>query len=434
MPDVLVCGDWHLASVTAAGLVQLGYVVHIRPGDPGAADDVAFEEIAAGRRAANEPRVADILAAARAEGALRAVLDDAQTANVLRAARLSLVAYDTVTAADGTVTDSRPAVTTEKLLRHRERSGPVVLLSQVRAGTSDAAVTAAGLQAGSPDLVHLPENLRLGHAVPDFLHPARVIVGCNAPEVPAAVRTLLSQLSAGTVLTMSLVEAELVKHATNAYLAACITLANDVGTIAGHLGADPATVLDGVRADERVADRAPLRPGEAYAGATLHRDVRALCERGELIGRDGLFRAIARANTVHALAPLAVLDRRLDGLAGRRICLLGLTYKPGVSTLRDSPGLRLARELRAQGADVTAYDPVAEAADLPGMRRCDSLAAAACDADCVALVVEHEAFTDPTGFDGLAPRGRVLLRLTGSERRSRVATPPGWESVSTWSG
>jgi UDPglucose 6-dehydrogenase len=266
----------------------------------------------------------------------------------------------------------------------------------------------------------------------DFLHPARVVVGCHGDRPPRAVADLLAALEPGRTLIMTLVEAEMVKHGTNAYLAFCITLANDLGVIAGHLGADPLVVMDGVRADERVAERAPLRPGEAYAGATLTRDVRALWEHGEPIGRDGLFRAISNANSVHALLPMAVLDRVLDGLAGRRICLLGLTYKPGVSTLRDSPGLRLGRELQAQGAAVTAYDPLAEQDDLGGVLRHATFAGAARDADCVVLVVEHEDFAGPAVFEGAAPRGNLLLRLTGAERHSRVPTPAGWRSVDPW--
>ncbi|MFD5625700.1 UDP binding domain-containing protein [Streptomyces sp. NPDC127072] len=465
MPDVLLVGDWHLASVTAAGLTRLGYTVHVRPDavetpgragfgaleapgragfdaveTPGQApfsaletpDRAAFDALARGHRCGDEPEVAGILAAARENGTLRPVLDEAQAAEVLRHADMSLVVHDTGTAADGTVTDLRPVAALRQLLGDHGRRGPVVVASQLRAGTCDAALADAGLPADSPDLIHIPENLRLGRAVSDFLQPARTVVGCNSPHLPQAVRDLLDRLGSRDELHMRLVEAELVKHGTNAYLALCITLANDLGTVAAHLGADPVTVLDGVRADERVAAGAPLRPGEPYAGATLHRDVRALVEHGEPIGRDGLFRAVAHANAVHALAPLAALDKHLEGVAERTVCLLGLTYKPGVSTLRDSAALRLADELHAQGARVTAYDPIAETADLPDMQRRTTFTEAAADADCVVLTVEHPAFTDPAFFESATPRHALLLRLTGTERRSRVPTPHGWRSVDLW--
>lgn len=432
MPDVLLVGDWHLASVTATALVQLGYTVHLRPDPLQTTDTEAFDTFARGERSADEPGVAETLTAAADRGTLRPVRHKEQAADVLRTAKLSIVAHDTATATDGTVTDPRPAAALRELLSHPDRTGPVVVLSQLRAGTCDAALHDAGLTAGTTDLVHLPENLRLGRAVTDFLRPARTVVGCNAPELPTAVRDLLDLLAPTNELRMSLSEAELVKHGTNAYLALCITLANDLGTIAGSLGADPATVLDGVLADNRVADTAPLRPGEAYAGATLHRDVRALVEKGLPVGRDGLFRAIAHSNAVHALAPLAKLDKELDGISGRTVCLLGLTYKPGVSTLRDSPALRLGRELTAQGASVTAYDPIAEHTDLGAIRRATTLAEAVDGAHCTVLTVEHPAFSDPALFEAARPRRTLLMRLTGAERRSHVPTPPGWKSVDPW--
>jgi UDPglucose 6-dehydrogenase len=431
MPEALVLGDWHLATVAIAGLLELGYTVHARPDHVDTPDaEEATAGLLGGTRAAAEPEVADVLARGLAENRLRPVSADrlARTATYVD---VNLVAYDSLTDADGSAIDERPAATATALLRIPSRTGPVVLLSQVRAGTGDAVLVRAGLAADSADLVHLPENLRLGQSLRDFLEPHRLVVGCNGPLSPT-VGQLVELLKPVRLCSMTLVEAELVKHGTNVYLAACITLANAIGAIAGRLGADPATVMDGVRADARIADTAPMRPGEPYAGATLQRDVRALWEHGEPIGRDGLFRAISSANAVHALAPVAVLDRRLDGLDGRRVCLLGLTYKPGVSTLRDSPGLRLAHGLIAHGAEVSVYDPVADEFAMPGITRHTTLRDAAADAECLVLVVEHEAFTDPAALADLRPRNRLLLRLTGRESHSRVPSPAGWVSVDPW--
>ena len=422
-PSALVAGDWHLASVTIAGLLELGYAVRCWTDDA-----AAFERIVSGTRAANEPRVRDILRDGLSRGRLDAALGLLPATEAARDCDLGIVAFDSSTTADGRMVDARPIRAAEHLLASHGGERPVVVSSQVRAGTLDGVLRAAGLPADSPALVHLPENLRLGRAIDDFLRPHRVIVGCNAATPPTAVEALLTALAPRNT------EAELVKHGTNAYLAACITLANDVGTIAARLGADPWRVLAGVRADERVAPGAPLRPGEAYSGATLQRDVRALWEAGMAIGRDGLFRAISQSNAVHALQPVALLDRCLDGLDGRRICLLGLTYKPDVSTLRDSAAVRLAHELAALGCRVTAYDPVAEPDPLDGVQRCGSLAEAAADADCLVLTVEHDEFArlSEPDFRPLRPRHHVLVRTRSPERASRVATPAGWRSVDLW--
>lgn len=430
LPGVLVVGDWHLASVTVAGLVEAGYRVTLRAGRPWEEDRAAAAEVLAGRRAAGEPGVAEVMARAVAAGGIRTVEGANATYAAAATAGLIVVAFDSRTAPDGSMTDDRPASSAEHLLRAPGRTAPVLLTSQVRAGTCDAVLAAAGAPPDS--LVHAPENLRLGRALDDFLRPHRLVLGCAADELPPAVQELAGRLEAGKVLRTGLVEAELIKHGTNAYLAACVTLANDLGAVAAWLGGDPRTVLEGVRADERVAASAPLRPGGPYSGATLQRDVRALWEQGEPLARDGLFRAISASNAVHALAPLAVLDRRLEGLRGRRICLLGLTYKTEVTTLRDSPALALAHELSAQGAEVTAFDPVADPEPTPGLRRHADLAAAADGADCLVLVVEHRAFASPGLLAPLRPRRPLLLRLSGAEADSRVATPPGWQSIDRW--
>ncbi|MFG2133842.1 UDP binding domain-containing protein [Streptomyces sp. NPDC048751] len=429
MPRALVAGDWHLASVTVAGLLELGYTVHSH-----VSDGEVFRRLADGSLTANEPGVTPVLGKALADGALLPVLEEESLPAVARECDLSLVSFDTRTLADGTVVDTRPALAAGTLLRVTDGTGPVVMLSQVPAGTSDSVLHTAGLSPASAALVHMPENLRLGRALEDFLTPHRLVVGCNAPALPDPVEELLVRVEARHVVRLSLLEAELVKHGTNAYLAACITLANDIGTVAAHLGADPVRVMNGVRADARIADGAPLRPGEAYAGATLQRDVRALWEAGAPVGRDGLFKAISHANAVHALEPLAVLDRCLDGLADRHVCLLGLTYKPGTSTLRDSPAARFARELTAMGCKVTAFDPVAEPALLEGIVRYDALEDAVHAADCVVLTVEHDEFTTAHGFPlgDTRPRRRLLVRTSARERDSGVPTPAGWDSVDLW--
>lgn len=429
MSSVLVAGDWHLASVTVAGLLELGYQIGVLACDQG-----AFGEFAAGERAANEPGTAKILDRARVDGSLFPVIGDDAMRTAACDSALSVVAYDSRTRADGTVVDLRPARTAALLLAATGGSRPVVLTSQVRVGTSDEVLRTVGLAPDTDALVHMPENLRLGQGIEDFLRPHRLVAGCNAPVLPESVRELLTHFAAGVVVRVSLVEAELVKHGTNAYLAMCITLANDIGTISGCLGADPVRVMDGVRADARVAVNAPLQPGAAYAGATLQRDVMALWEAGAPIGRDGLFRAISRANAVHALEPLALLDRCLDGLSDRRICLLGLTYKPGVSTLRDSPAALIANELAAHGCAVTAFDPVAEDTELMGVSRCADLQEAVLGADCVVLTVEHDAFAGVVGpgLGDTSPRRRLLVRTGVRERDSRVPTPDGWTSVDLW--
>ena len=423
-PEVLVVGDWHLASVTSAGLLSYGYRVHAWD-----ADAAARSVLAAAGGTAAEPGVRPELRQAREQGRYTVVPDETALAEIVATVELAVVGYDSRTTVDGEMIDTRIAEAVGLLLRLGRGRCPVLLSSQVRAGTCDQLLTSAGEPTDSPLLVHVPENLRLGRALDDFRHPQRVVIGCNADRLPEPVERLAARWDPARVVRVNLVEAELIKHGTNGFLSACIVFANDLGWLARDLGADPFRVLAGVQADPRIGSHAPLRPGQAYAGATLQRDVRALQEAGEPCGRDGLFAAISRANSNHALAPVGYLDRLLDGLAERRICLYGLTYKPNISTLRDSPALRLAGELAAHGCRVTGYDPLAD--DLPpgDIHRYPTPAEAAAGADCVVLVTAHDGF-DEIDFATLRPRRRRLLDLCGAG--GRVKGLADWQVYDMW--
>ncbi|WP_341855835.1 UDP binding domain-containing protein [Brachybacterium sp. GPGPB12] len=355
--------------------------------------------------------------------------DEADLDRALGSAVLVAVAYDSRTTVNGETDDSRSEDAVRALLA-RGVSGPAILLSsQVRAGTCERLLRSSGLPADSRALVHVPENLRLGSALEDFLHPERLVVGCNAPDLPPVVAELVAQWNARDTRRVRLVEAELVKHGTNVFLSMCIVFANDLGWIARELGADPVAVMEAVRADSRVSPKAPLRPGQAYAGATPQRDVRALWEAGEMFGRDTLFAAVSRSNASHALAPVALLDRILDGLYQRRVCLLGLTYKPGITTLRDSPALRLAKELTAFGCTVTAHDPHAEQIALDAVDRRCTVSSAATDADCVVLVTAHEEYLS-LDLGSLSVRRTNLLDLCAAA--PSLSGRDGWRLHDMW--
>src|SRR5262249_55884563 len=132
-----------------------------------------------------------------------------------------------------------------------------------------------------------------------------------------------------------LASAEMTKHATNAYLALCIAFANDLAWLSLETGADPDEVTASLRADPRVAPTAPLRPGTAFSGATLSRDLEVLRALGAAHERPDLFDAVIRSNERHAHLPVSWLEAELNTLRGRDIAVAGLTYKPGTSTVRD---------------------------------------------------------------------------------------------------
>ncbi|MEO3977514.1 UDP binding domain-containing protein [Streptomyces sp. CAU 1734] len=347
-PTAAVCGLWHLGSTAAAGLLTDGFRV--------VAHDPLPELRAsapAGIAPTGEPGVGPALLAGAAEGRLRI----ADTLAEWAGHGLCLLAYDSAVDAAGGVDDPRLPAAVTAFARYAPAGAVLVVLSQVPARTHTG--WRRTLLAGRPDtaLVHVPENLSLGTALENFRSPPRLVVGA---EDRAAAERAAALFPRATPEFTGLTEAELVKHATNAYLGMCVSFANELGWIAARLGADPRVVMRLLKADRRVSDRAPLMPGTAFSGATLRRDLVALGRLGEEYGRPELFDTVLTLNDRHAGFPLELLRAELGPLRTRRIAVAGLTYKPGTATLRDSLPLRLVRTLVAEGAAVSVYDPVAE--------------------------------------------------------------------------
>jgi UDPglucose 6-dehydrogenase len=227
-------------------------------------------------------------------------------------------------------------------------------------------------------------------------------------------------------MRMSLAAAEMAKHATNAYLAFCVAFANDLAWLTLAAGADPSEVAAGLRADPRVSPSAPLRPGTAFSGATLTRDLVTLRDLGEGCGRPELFAAVIDANERHSNVALTWLEESLGSLEGRRIAIAGLTYKPGASTLRDSLPLRLVQTLLERGATVNAWDPGADIFEPPaGFARSSSLEAGIQGADALVVMTALPELAD-VDWDALRPARRMVVDGCMGVRRATVEAA-GWE-------
>jgi UDPglucose 6-dehydrogenase len=162
--------------------------------------------------------------------------------------------------------------------------------------------------------------------------------------------------------------AELVKYASNTFLAIKVSFANEVAQLCDALGTDAGTVLAGVGADHRVGP-AFLRPGPGYGGSCLPKDVAGFVALGDSVGTNTLLAAAAEAQNTYARE--AVVDKMemiLGSLAGRRIGVLGLAFKAGTDDTRDSPGVHIVEQLERRGADVRTYDPLVATDDRTGIR------------------------------------------------------------------
>lgn len=205
-------------------------------------------------------------------------------------------------------------------------------------------------------VLYFPENLRLGQAIDGFLKPDRVVLGGSEK----ARKRFLADFAffQCPVFEMSLESAEMSKHAINSYLALMISFSSEIGDLCEKLGADAIDVVRALKTDQRVSVFAPLSPGIGFAGGTLGRDLQAL----KMVSRKidytpKLIKATYQVNRDRLPKLVEKVSRTLRSLKGKKIGLLGLTYKPNTNTLRRSQSLELVASLQRLGAEIRAIDP-----------------------------------------------------------------------------
>jgi len=225
--------------------------------------------------------------------------------------------------------------------------------------------TVAGLRKrladlGSPArIVSHPEFLREGKAVEDFMEPDRIVVGAYDDEDAEAVADLYASLNANVVRTDP-TSAEMIKYASNSYLAARLTFVNTLANVCEAVGADVLDVISGMGMDHRIGPHF-LKPGPGYGGSCFPKDTAALIGVAEDAGYDfELLRAVIDADHQQRRRVAGKVRQAAGGgLRGRRVAMWGVAFKAGTDDVRESPALRIAELLKEEGADVVAYDPEA---------------------------------------------------------------------------
>jgi UDPglucose 6-dehydrogenase len=212
---------------------------------------------------------------------------------------------------------------------------------------------------GNPlPLVANPEFLQEGTAVRDFLKPDRVVIGSSDDSARAAVGSLYEPLGA-PILYTDIKSAEMVKYASNAFLATKISFINEIASVCEKVGADVRDVARGMGLDDRIGPQF-LGAGIGFGGSCLPKDVKALSHLAAVYGsRPQLLQAVLEINNEQKRRTLTRLREVLGGLRGMRLAIFGLSFKPGTDDIRDAPSLDLIRLLEYEEADVRASDPVA---------------------------------------------------------------------------
>jgi UDPglucose 6-dehydrogenase len=236
-----------------------------------------------------------------------------------------------------------------------------------------------------------PENLRLGKALETFRNPDRVVVGVRDARARKTLAKLFAPFAGERVLWMSPESAEMAKHAINGFLALSVTFANEIARLCEAVGADVRDVERALRSESRIGPKAYIRPGNAFAGGTLARDVVTLTRIARDHGESAeLIAASLRSNEAHKGWALRHLEAACKTLNGITIAILGLTYKPGTDTLRRSSAIELCLGLLERHAHVRCYDPAVKVlpAELAPAKICESLHDALYGADAAIVATE----------------------------------------------
>jgi len=247
------------------------------------------------------------------------------------------------------------------------------------------------------DVVSNPEFLREGSAIEDCLHPNRVVIGTDSPQAIAIMKDLyrpLYLIETPIVITTTQT-AELIKYASNAFLATKISFINEISTLCERVQADVQVVAKGMGLDNRIGSKF-LHAGPVFGGSCFGKDTAALIHLGESVDSPmHITRATKHVNNIQRQNMVAKIHRALGDLSGKTIGFLGLSFKPNTNDIRDSPALAIASELLDHGATVRAYAPEAleEAClALPALHRCQDSYEAAEQADALVLATEWNQF------------------------------------------
>jgi UDPglucose 6-dehydrogenase len=379
-----VFGAGYAGLVTAAGFAELGHSVAIRD-----IDSEKIEALRALRAPFHEPGLDELLERNRQR--LTFTLDPGEA---LSGAEFVFVCVGTPATYSGDADLS--AVWT--VLDELGEAGPgavLVMKSTVPVGTGEK--LRAGLDARGLDqvgYVACPEFLAEGSAVRDFLRPDRVVIGSFQDADGDRVEALHAGLDAPVVRT-DVASAEMIKLAANAFLGTRISFINEIANVCELVGADVEQVAHGMGLDKRIGTRY-LNAGIGFGGSCFPKDISFL---KLLAGNSGyhfqLLNAVIEVNELQKRRLVSKLQKHLGSLRGKSIALLGLAFKPNTDDLREAPSIVLASRLLAEGADVRAWDPVADASSvLRGITFSDSALEAVRGADAAVIVTEWDELRD----------------------------------------
>lgn len=253
-------------------------------------------------------------------------------------------------------------------------------------------------------IAYNPEFLQEGRALKAFFNPDRIVIGESDKKAGDILAGIYQGISAPTFRT-DVTTAEMIKYASNAFLATKISFINEIANISHKLGVDVYEVVKGLSFDYRIGDKF-LSAGIGFGGSCLPKDLRALVYASSIkLGYSALLlKAVLDVNEAQALKIVDAAERKLGDLDGKKVSVLGLAFKPNTDDMREAPSVRIIEVLMEKGASVKAYDPGAmenAKAVLPaGVEYCNTAEEAIGDSDCILIVTEWDEFRDENLYKG----------------------------------
>jgi UDPglucose 6-dehydrogenase len=389
---ICVIGTGYVGLVTGICFAEFG--IHVTCVDK---DEGKIKVLETGRVPFYEPGLEELLRKNREEGRLFFTSD---AGKAVRESKVIFIAVGTPGREDGSA-DLRHVEDVARTIGENINGYKVIVTkSTVPVGTGDRirGVIASYRKNNEPfDIVSNPEFLREGSAVEDFLRPNRVVIGTGGEEAMAVMKELYRPLYLiETPFVMTTVEtAEMIKYASNAFLATKISFINEVANLCDSVGADVHVVAKAMGLDHRIGSKF-LHPGPGFGGSCFPKDTAALLQLAEKNGYDfRIVQAVLEVNRMQWRRMVDKIRKVVGDFRGKTIGVLGLSFKPNTNDVRESPSVFIIRNLLTDGARVRAYDPAAmpdARSVLPEVTYVQDAYEAAREAEAVVLITEWNQF------------------------------------------
>jgi UDPglucose 6-dehydrogenase len=389
---IAVIGTGYVGLVTGACFAEFGNNVTCVDKDA-----AKIEMLTAGEMPIYEPGLAALVSKNTREGRLRFTTD---LPDSVEKSLVIFLAVGTPSTGDGSADLSQVEEVAHQIAAHLNGYKVIVTKSTVPVGAAGyikAIIEENKKTASRFSVAANPEFLREGAAINDFLRPDRVVIGCTDEEAIAILKDLfrpLYLLETPFVITTPK-SAEMIKYASNVFLATKVSFINEIANLCDLLGANVHDVAKGMGMDRRIGPNF-LHPGPGFGGSCFPKDARALMALARASGYEmRIASAVLGVNDAQLSSCVSRVRRLVPELEGKTIAVLGLSFKPDTDDLREAPSLRIIADLLEAGAHVKAYDPAAMPVArgvLPGVQYCDDEYDAARDSDALVVLTEWNQF------------------------------------------